>query len=431
MSIPPAPTQTAQPAGVTARLLRDRNFGLLLAGYASSVTGLYVGNVVIEWWIAAANTAEEAAILLTILGIIEFVPNLTLGVFAGAWADRYDRRLLMIGAQIARAATFGALAVLVLRAGFNPLVVLVAVFVLSALGSIFGPAFNSFLPRIVGKTELTPANGILEFGSTISGFIGSPLGGGLVFILGIGVGFLTNSILYALSALIIGLMVVPLAFSADTEASKKQNTSQLSEVRAGLKFLRSQRALLTLALVGMVLNFFTYYLVFVVLYTRSFLHAGPEVFGLLLGASSVGYAAGALLPHRLKTDRSPGIWIPLAWGLSGAPLLTMILLPVVPVGIGSMAVMGCLNSVVGVTFTSVVQRTVPDNLLGRFFATDSALSYAMIPAGLAFGGFLIVAYGVGPAFLLAGAGIVAAGLSPLLSREVRVWGKTPAISALK
>ncbi|MCI4347315.1 MAG: MFS transporter, partial [Thermoplasmata archaeon] len=195
--------------------------------------------------------------------------------------------------------------------------------------------------------------------------------------------------------------------------------------------LRSQRALLTLTLVGMVLNFFTYYLVFVVLYTRSFLHAGPEVFGLLLGASSVGYAVGALLPHRLKTERSPGIWIPLAWGFSGAPLVIMILLPVVPIGIASMAVMGCLNSVVGVTFTSVVQRTVPDKLLGRFFATDGALSYAMIPAGLAFGGFLTIAYGVGPAFLLAGVGILVAGLSLLLSHEVRVWGKTPTTGSLK
>ena len=403
-------------------LLRNRNFSFLLTGYAASVTGVYLGNVVIEWFISTSNTARQAAILLTLLGIIEFVPNLSIGVFAGAWADRYDRRRLMIGTQLARAATFGALAVLVLREGFNPVGVLAAVFVLSLLGSVFGPAFNAFLPRIVEKRELTPANGILELGSTVSGFVGSPLGGVLVFILGIGVGFLTNSILYALSALALGLMVLPLTFKQDSEDPKKEPASQLSEVRSGLSFLRSQRALLSLTLGGMILNFFTYYLVFIVLYTRSFLHAGPAVFGLLLGASSVGYAVGALLPHRLRIDRTPGIWIPVAWGLSGAPLLVLIFVPIVPIAIGSMAVMGCLNSIVGVTFTSVVQRTVPDHLLGRFFATDSALSYAMIPAGLAFGGFLIVAYGVGPAFLLAGVGILVAGLSLLLSRDVRQWG---------
>ncbi|MCI4352325.1 MAG: MFS transporter [Thermoplasmata archaeon] len=423
MAAEATPSPTVPSAGVTARLLRNRNFCLLLVGYAASVTGIYVGNVVIEWLIATFNTAREAAILLTILGIIELVPTLTIGVFAGAWADRYDRRQLMIGTQIARAATFAALALLVLREGFSPIVVLGAVFVLSALGSIYGPAFNSFLPRVVDTTELTPANGILEFGGTVSGFVGSPLGGALVFLLGIGVGFLTNSILYALSALAIGLMVIPFAVKPDSEESKKKPTSPFSEVRAGLSFLRSQRALLTLTLVGMIANFFTYYLVFVVLYTRSFLHAGPTVFGLLLGASSVGYAVGALLPHRLKTDRSPGVWIPLTWGLSGVPLMVMIVLPVVPLAIGSMAVIGCLNSIIGVTFTSVVQRTVPDKLLGRVFATDSALSYAMIPAGLAFGGFLLVAYGVGPAFLVAGAGTLGTGLSPLLSREVRAWGK--------
>ena len=239
-------------------------------------------------------------------------------------------------------------------------------------------------------------------------------------------GFLTNSLLYAISALAVGLMVIPLTSRSLDPSLRKEPASQFGEVRAGLSYLRSQRALLTLTLVGMILNFFTYYLVFIVLYTRSFLHAGPDVFGLLLGANAVGYAAGALLPHRLQTDRSPGIWIPLMWGLSGVPLLVLVLVPLVPLAVVSMAVQGCLGSIVGVTFTSVVQRTVPDNLLGRFFATDSALSYAMIPAGLAFGGLLIVAYGVGPAFLVAGVGILVSGLSLLVSREVRGWGRAPA-----
>ncbi|MFZ0829586.1 MAG: MFS transporter [Thermoplasmata archaeon] len=426
MAIGPSAPRVKPSAGPTARLLRNRNFSALLIGYAASVTGLYVGNVVIEWFISASNTARQAAILLTLLGIIEFVPNLTIGWFAGAWADRYDRRRLMILTQLGRGATFVALTVLVVREGFNPLVVLAAVFVLSSFGSIFGPASNAFLPRIVDLTDLTSANGMLQFGGMVSGFIGSPLGGVLVLLFGIGVGFLTDSVLYAMSALAFGLLLVPLIGRSSAHPIPKEPSSQFAQVKAGLTFLRSQRALLTLTLVGMVLNFFTYYLVFVVLYTRSFLHAGPDVFGLLLGANAVGYAVGALLPHRLKTDRSPGIWIPVAWGLSGLPLLVLILVPLAPVAVVSMGCLGGLSSIVGVTFTSVVQRTVPDDFLGRFFATDSALSYAMIPVGLAVGGLLIVSYGVGPAFLVAGTGIVVAGLSLLFSREVRRWGKPPA-----
>ncbi|HXQ79568.1 MAG TPA: MFS transporter, partial [Thermoplasmata archaeon] len=303
-------TPSALPAGPTARLVRNRDFRYLLVGSSASLTGLYVGNVVIEWFISTSNAARQAAILLTLLGVLEFVPSLTIGWFAGAWADRYDRRRLMIIAQVARAATFASLMVLVLQGGFDPIVVLAAVFVLSCFGSIFGPASNAFLPTIVGKDDLTPANGLLQFSGTISGFVGSPIGGFLVLLFGLGVGFLTGSVLYAVSALALGLLVVPLARAPAAGPSAQAPASQVEEVRAGLRFLRTQRALLTLTLVGMVLNFFTYYLVFLVLYTRSFLHAGPEVFGLLLGANAMGYAAGALLTHRLKADRTPGVWIP-------------------------------------------------------------------------------------------------------------------------
>jgi hypothetical protein len=79
---------------------------------------------------------------------------------------------------------------------------------------------------------------------------------------------------------------------------------------------------------------------------------------------------------------------------------------------------------VSVTFVSVVQKSVPDEFLGRYFATDQAGSYAMIPAGLAVGGVLIVALGIGFAFLLAGVATLAVGLALLLSKEVRGWGRS-------
>jgi hypothetical protein len=79
---------------------------------------------------------------------------------------------------------------------------------------------------------------------------------------------------------------------------------------------------------------------------------------------------------------------------------------------------------VNITFVSSVQKSVPTEFLGRYFATDQAGSYAMIPAGLAVGGVLVVAFGAGFAFVLAGVGTLVTGLALLLSREVRGWARS-------
>ncbi len=407
-------------------LLRNRNFRFLWIGSTASTAGVYLGSLLFDWIISASTATREAAVLLAVLGIVEFVPSYTVGLLAGAWADRHDRRRLMLAAQAGRAVAFVGIAVYVIRDGFDPLAVLGAALAISALGSVFGPAANAVLPDVVEKNDLTPANGLLQSAGTVVGFLSSPAGGVLVLLFGVGVGFLTDSLFYALSATAIAVIALPLGRRATTKQSDPVEHTTWDDIRAGLGYLRSQPALLALVLVGMVLNFFWYYNIYIVLYTRYALHAGPEVFGLLLGASAAGTAAGALLTHRLKPDLAPGLWIPVLWGLSGAPLIVLVLVPDIPVALASLAIQGFLASIVNVTLYATVQRTVPNELLGRVFATDNALSYAMIPIGLVVGAALIVAYGVGPAFLVAGIGMLVVGLSVLARRDVRGWGREAA-----
>jgi MFS family permease len=403
-------------------LLRNRNFSLLWLGTLVSASGFYVGNVVIEWFIFAST---HKPLFLTVLGIVEFVPTLTIGVVAGALADRFDRRRLMIMSDLARALTVGALAAYVLTVGFSFPVILVAVLVMAAFGTIFSPSSSAILPSLIGKGELQSGNGLLQAGVTVSGFVGSPLGGALILLVGVGAGLIYNSLTFAFSALMIGLLMVPAAVRRGAGDSRTTGTSLLSDVRAGLSFLRTQHALLILTLASMTLNFFSFYQLYFVIYSTDVLRGGPAIFGLLVGAQSAGYAAGALLlVDRLGIDRTPGFWIPFLWGLEGLPLITLILVPIAPVAIASVAALGVLSALVSVTFVSAVQKLVPDEFLGRYFATDQAGSFAMVPAGLAVGGVLIVTLGIGFAFLLAGIGTLVAGLALLFSKGVRGWGRS-------
>jgi MFS family permease len=404
------------------RLLRNRNFSLLWTGAVVSAGGFYVGNVVIEWFIFQASHNPFA---LTVLGIVEFVPTLSIGVLAGVLVDRFDRRRLMILADVARAVTMGALALYVLAFGFNLPVILIAVVVAGAFGTVFGPSSSAILPSVLAKDELARGNGLLEAGRTVAGFIGSPVGGALILAFGVATGLIFNSITFAISAVMVGLMVLPSALSRTFEPSPSADGSFLSDLGAGFRYLLTQRALVAFTLGAMLLNFFTFYLIYIVVYVSNTLHAGPATFGLLVGVQSVGYAVGALLlVGRLRIDRAPGRWIPVLWALSGPPLIMMILIPTVAVAIASMASLGMLTALANITFISAVQKAVPDEFLGRYFATDQAGSYAMIPAGLAVGGVLIVNFGIGLAFVFAGVGLLVIGLSLLLSRDLREWGRS-------
>ena len=401
-------------------VFRNRNFRLLWFGTVVSASGFAVGNMVIEWIIYATT---HTALLLTLLGIVEFVPMLTIGVFAGALVDRRDRRSLMIMSDIVRACAMAVLAVIVIIMGFNSIAIFGAVVVISIFGAIFDPASSALLPSLVKKENLTDGNGFLQAGETIAKIIGSPLGGILIVLVGIASGFIYNSITFAISAIAIGMLGVPASMQKVRGPEEERHEKLLEEVKTGFRFLLGRRALLAMTVTSMVLNFFSFYQIYIVVYALNILHNGPVVFGLLVGGSSIGYAVGAALIGRLHFEKAPGIWVPLMWGLGGLPLIFLILIPVTSISIVSMFFEGFLGGMVNTVWVSVIQRVVPEDFLGRYFSIEGTIGYSMVPAGITFGGFLIALYGVGFAFLLAGISILIIGLTMLTRRNIRSWGR--------
>ena len=185
------------------KVFKNRNFRLLWLGTIVSASGYSVGNVVIEWIIYASS---HTVLLLTLLGILEFAPMLTIGVFAGALVDRHDRRKLMVLSDIVRACAMGVLAVIVIIVGFNSFAIFGAVVIISIFGAFFDPASSALLPSLIKKENLADGNGFMQAGETIARIIGSPLGGILIVLTGIASGFIYNSITFAISAIAIGMI---------------------------------------------------------------------------------------------------------------------------------------------------------------------------------------------------------------------------------
>ncbi len=403
------------------RLFQNSNFFRLWVGAVTSSAGAAIGSIIVIWLVYSAT---QSALTISILGIVQFLPTLGFGLLAGALIDRLDRRRLMMSCDVARAVTFAALAVYVLLYGVNLVVLIGSVFVVATFSTIFRPATNAAIPRIVRAGDLADGNGLLQGGTTIAQFVGSPLGGLVLLTVGASIGLAINAATFAVSGTMIFLMVIAVA-APRSAAADAPHSSLLREVGEGLRYLRSQQVLLAITLIAMGANFFlTMCFGFTVVYAVTALHEGATGFSLLVAAYTAGFAIGAVLPGRLHLDRSPGLWIPSTWMVSGLCILglavTHSLLGAVPLTL----VAGVTLSVGNTTWLVGVQRSVPDEYLGRFFATDEAGSYAMIPAGLAIGGVLIVLYGIGWTYLIAGIGATAMNVPLVLSKGVRAWGRS-------
>ncbi len=390
-----------------------------------SAVGFFAMTVIFDWYI---YDSSRSTLLLTTLGIFEFIPTLTIGLLAGALVDRYDRKRVMIFSDVFRTLCLAMLAGYILIRGFNALTVLATVLVVSTMSTFFQPASDALLPSLVEEKQLDDANGLITAGETVAQFVGNPLGGALILFVGVGAGFIFNSVTYALSALCVSLLSIPRHMHKEnnpeiTEIIGDSKVSLLSEMTGGFRFILSQPPLLILTVSSSILNFFSFYNLYIVIYTLTMLRAGPETYGIMLLASAIGAALGGLVVGSLSMRNKPGIWVPVTWALSGLPLVSLVLFPIVYLAILSMFALGLLTSLVNVTFLSAVQRTVPDEMRGRYFATDQAVGYAAIPGGLVVGGLLIVSLGLAAAFILAGIATLALGLLVLLSKRVRMWGR--------
>jgi MFS family permease len=402
------------------RVLRHPNFRLLWIGSITSSAGASIGSIVIIWLV---YNATHSPIAISLLGIFQFLPTLVFGLLAGALIDRWDRRRLMLACDVARATCFAALGVFVLLYGVNTVVLIGVVFAVAAFSTAFRPATNATIPRILPVSEMADGNGLLQGGTTIASFVGSPIGGVLIVTLGAVVGLALNALTFAISAAMIFLMVIP-AMQRDSSAPPTARSSLLTEVGDGLRYLRSQRALFVITISAMSANFFlAIWGGFTVIYVADQLHQGAAGFGIIVAANTAGFAIGALLPGRLHTQRAPGIWLTAAWGLVGFFIIglafTSSLLVAVPLTMAAATLLAIGNT----TWLSGVQRTVPDEFLGRYFATDEAGSFAMIPAGVAVGGVLILLIGISKSYLIAGIGSALVELILLFSPAVRRWGR--------
>ncbi len=417
---PPASPPPVPPHGIGHSLLYP-GFRHLFSSSAASTFGAAISIVAVSWIVYHYT---QSSLDVAYVGLVEIGPGIVLGLAAGVIADRYNRRSLMVTADLTRMAGMAVLAVALYLLGFSLVLVLGVMVVVESFSALFTPASQAILPRLVDPTSLEDANGLLYSSGGAARSIGSAAGGIVVALFGAVWGLGINAVTYALSAIFI-LQIAGALGSLPREAARER-TSFRDDFSEGMRYVLGDRTLSEVSFGYLPSNFLSAFIgPFLVVYATTRFGGSAAAFGYLVGAVALGTAAGGLIVGRLSTRRRAGLWmgssVVAEAALYGLLAVSSNLGLSVVAALGSGLMIGFGNTI----YYSVMQATVPSRVLGRVMSIGDFGSFVAIPAGLVVGGLLIARYGVGITFAVAALGIFVTGVVLLSLRDFRAFGERP------
>lgn len=393
---------SAAAAGAPARTVRRpagrRPVRGLLGGTALSVTGNAMVAVLVPWLVLARTGSPAQAGIVSAVALAAAVPALLVG---GALLDRWNRRRLSVGADLASAAAVLALPLLDVTVGLTVL----GICVLVAAGAAFdGPglaAREALRPAIAraARVPLERINALDEVVQQLGAVAGPALAGIGLTVVG------ASGALWAAGALFLAAAAVTAATLPSPPADRSSGPL-LAAARTGLRSVWRDPVLRAVALVG---TLFMVFLAPLVLALTAHLQPDGRAggLGLVLAAFAVGGIAGALVYAVRPAAVTRRTWLVAGLAVASAGLLAMSALPPLWALTGLAALVGLAAGPVNPVLAVVVQDRVPDRLLGRTVATLGALGLLAAPAGTLGAGLLIEATSPAVALAVIGAGCLA------------------------
>ena len=406
-------------------LWRHREFVKFWAGSAISDVGSQVTALAVP--LIAALTLDATPWQMGLISAAGSAPILIVGLFAGVWVDRVQRRPVLIAADLGRAALL-LIIPLAAVAGVLRIEILYAVLLLTgALTVLFDVADMSFLPSLVTTEGIVEGNTKLQSTSSAAQVVGPSVGGVLVSLMTAPFALLVDALSFLISAAFIaGTRVAEAAPQA-----RGARAGVVDEISEGVRVVVGDRILRALASASATTILFgNMFLAVYVLYMTRVLGLSAMGVGLVFATGGVGSLAGSVVAERLARRFGPGptmIGAQVAFGLAGmlVPLAVLVpswALPMIVVS-GFASWMAIL--VYWVNAISVRQAITPDRVLGRVNATMWFLAGGARPIGAVIGGALGGALGVPLTLVVASFGMLLSFIWLLLS-PVRGLSAMPA-----
>jgi hypothetical protein len=339
--------------------------------------------------------------------VATMLPTIVLVLLGGVITDRFERRRVLIAADLIRGAAVTGIGVLAISGQLELWHIFVLVACFGVGDALFGPAFRAIVPELVPREQLVQANALEQMARPAVRLVGPAVGGFLVSFLGAGTAFLCDAASF-------GCSIIALLLLTPRPPGIKQprtSASVLADLGDGFRFVRSHAWLWgTLALV-LVINILGGVLfVLVPFIVKNELQGSAAGLGLVYSCGAIGAITGSVLLSQRALPRRHivvmyGLWSSASFAAAGYALVGHVwqaLLVAYLVGFG----------ITGgnVIWGALVGLLVPREMVGRVTSLDWLFTLGLIPAAYAFVGPVSDVIGVSETFAIAG---IAGGLLPV------------------
>ncbi|OQB23423.1 MAG: enterobactin exporter EntS [Firmicutes bacterium ADurb.Bin182] len=381
-----------------------RDFLVIASGQTVSLVGSSAVQFALIWWLTSET---GSALMLSLAGLLAFLPNFILGPFAGVWVDRLKRKAVIIGADLFIALAAGIFALLFLF-GTPPYWTACVILGVRAVGSVFHtPAIQAAVPMLVPPDQLMRANGWSQFMQSGAFILGPVLGAALYAAFPLPVVMLTDVLGAAMACVTVAAVKIP-----EIRREKRSAPNIFREMKEGAAVLLKDKPLCMLTLASVLCMIFymplssLYPLMNAVHFRGTEWHAGVVNLAYSAGMMLCSLAVSAYgeIKHKFRAVHAAFICFgvfTLVSGLLPADLSYFSVFALL------CALMGAAANFSNIPYMTYLQQTIPPEVQGRVFSFIMTLMSLAMPVGLAAAGPIAEAYGVTVWFIVTGIAMIA------------------------
>jgi len=380
--------------------LRIPEFRSLVAGRFIFIMGLRMMSTLVGWWI---YNLTNAPIAIGIVGLSEFVPAVSLALYAGHVIDLSEKRKLMLTGVSLYALAALLLLLLSSPAGtshLKPHIIAILIYLIifgtGIIRSFTGPIFNVMLAQIVPKNKLQNAITWNTGGFLSASIIGHALGGFLIAGLGN-----TGTLIVVVVLIIIALLVLT-RLQQIKPLNERGEKRTWDSVKEGLQFVYRTKELLAAISLDLFAVLFGGAVALIPVYARDILKVGAQGFGLLNAASDIGSICIVILLTIFPPRRKQGLKLLIAVAGFGTCIIIFGLSKLFWLSFAVLLISGLMDGISVVTRGTIMQLKTPDHMRGRVLSVNSMFINSSNELGQFESGIMARLLGVVPSVVFGG-----------------------------
>jgi len=397
-------------------LWRNRDFLLLWSAQGVSAVGSRITRTALP--MAAILVAGAGAIDLGLLAVALTLPRALFAWLGGGWVDRHRRRPVLIGADVVRAVALLAIPT-VAWLGWLSMPLLYVIAAITGVATVlFDLADHVFIADLVGREQLLDANGKRESVDAVAEISGPALGGALVAWLTAPIAIAADTLTFVVSALLIARIR-----KEEKIVASQAETSFIADVRIGIHVVWRDPAVRALFIAAATMTLFGSFMASLyTLFALRDLGLTPTELGIAIGCGGIGALAGAMAARRAAERFGPRRTLIGSLALGAAMQVLIPLAPPVPwiamtFLIAAQLLGDGVLTVYLINETTLRQRLLPPEALGRAAGTFQVANGLLTPVGALVGAVLADGIGMRPTLWLLAIGYALALVSLILARR--------------